>query len=97
MANPKSSLSDTKNPGRLAGHTGVRNDLAERQERGEAYNGRTPRSSNFDMNAWAAACDSFFDCAERTARIVEACRVLAELLPDSDDYPERWLLGAVQS
>ena len=49
-----------------------------------------------DLTAWAAACDSYFDCAERNARIADAYRVLAELLPDNDDYPEQWLLRAVQ-
>lgn len=43
-----------------------------------------------DLTAWAAACDSFFERAERVARIEAAYRVLAELLPDNDNYPEQW-------
>lgn len=50
----------------------------------------------FDRAAWAAACDSFFDATERNARILHACRVLAELLPDNDDFPAIWA-KAVQS
>lgn len=51
----------------------------------------------FDRKAWAAACDSFFDATERNARIADAYRTLAELLPDNDDYPEQWASRAVQS
>lgn len=51
---------------------------------------------DFDPVAWAAACDSFFETTERNARIVQAYRVLAELLPDNDDCPELWA-KAVQS
>lgn len=53
--------------------------------------------SGFDKAAWAAACDSFFDAAERNARIADAWRTLAELLPDNDDIPEQWISRAVQS
>lgn len=52
--------------------------------------------SDFDPAAWAAACDSFFETTERNARILHACRVLAELVPDNDDLPELWA-RAVQS
>jgi hypothetical protein len=52
--------------------------------------------SDFDPAAWAAACDSFFETTERNARIFHACRVLAELLADNDDFPELWA-QAVQS
>lgn len=45
---------------------------------------------DFDREAWAAACDSFFEASERNARIVEAYRVLDELLPDNDDCPALW-------
>ena len=52
--------------------------------------------SGFDRTAWAAACDSFFEKTEREARLIHACRVLAELLPDNDDFPAIWA-RAVQS
>jgi hypothetical protein len=51
----------------------------------------------FDRKAWAAACDSFFEATERNARIADAWRTLAELLPDNDDYPEWQTRRAVQS
>jgi|GEM_PF-4620267 len=31
-----------------------------------------------------------FDCMERTAHVIAAIRVLNDLLPDNDDYPELW-------
>jgi len=46
--------------------------------------------TDYDLTVWASACDSFFECNERSARIVAAYRVLAKLLPDNDDYPELW-------
>lgn len=51
---------------------------------------------DFDRAAWAAACNSFFEHTEREARLIHACRVLAELLPDNDDFPAIWA-KAVQS
>lgn len=52
--------------------------------------------SDFDRAAWAAACDSFFETTERHARIMQAFRVLAELLPDNDDFPELWAKAVQQ-
>lgn len=46
--------------------------------------------TGFDREAWAAACDSFFEASERNARITDAYRVLDQLLPDNDDYAELW-------
>lgn len=46
--------------------------------------------SGVDLTAWAAACDSFFEASERNSMIVEAYRVLDDLLPDNDDFPELW-------
>lgn len=43
-----------------------------------------------DLTEWAAACDSFFESTERNASIMAAYRVLAELLPESDNSPELW-------
>jgi len=97
MATPPARTLDTKNPGGLAGHTGVGNDLAGQQDREEAYNGPGARSSGFDLAVWSAACDSLFDRMERTARIIDAYRVLAELLPDNDNYPAEWIMQVVSS
>jgi len=51
---------------------------------------------DFDRQAWAAACESFFEKTEREARLIHACRVLASLVADNDDFPAIWA-KAVQS
>ena len=52
--------------------------------------------SDFDRAAWAAASESFFENAEREARLIHACRVLASLVADNDDFTAIWA-KAVQS
>jgi len=42
----------------------------------------SPAQTGFDREAWAAACESFFEATERQARILHACRTLAVLVPD---------------
>ncbi len=56
----------------------------------------SPAQTDFDREAWAAACDSFFCTTERNARVLHACRVLASLVADNDDLPAIWA-RAVQS
>jgi len=57
----------------------------------------SPAQTDFDREAWAAACDSFFEHTEREARLIHACRVLAKLVADNDDHlPAIWA-KAVQS
>ena len=76
------SPADTKNPGSRAGEAGVNNGSAWRLERQKTYTTVVPRSSDFDLAAWAIACDSAFESMERNARVGAALRVLNELLPD---------------
>lgn len=57
----------------------------------------SPDQTDFDRETWAAACESFFKNTEREARLIHACRVLADLLPDNDDFPAAIWAKAVQS
>jgi hypothetical protein len=52
--------------------------------------------TEFDRETWAAACDSFFEHTEREARLIHACRALASLVAENDDFPAIWA-KAVQS
>jgi len=51
---------------------------------------------DFDRETWAAACESFFENTEREARLIHACRLLASLVAENDDFPAIWA-KAVQS